>query len=190
MNPLSEKSPASHTESGYVWNRVTEVANVLTQEVTRVWAAGLGTADAGVEGTYDRIISMFISTNCPPEDDGHLARVMRAYHLSKARTPNELPDWLFSARERGLGQGRFEATSHNNSQERSSVAQQTEQERRKRADIHHSDLNIINGTRTKNMNRLPENMRPVVAQGKLSGTERLKQMRNLRQNGSAPSNRF
>lgn len=26
---------------------------------------------------------------------------MRAYHLSKARTPSELPDWLFSDRERG-----------------------------------------------------------------------------------------
>lgn len=28
---------------------------------------------------------------------------MRAYHLTKARTPSELPDWLFSERERGQG---------------------------------------------------------------------------------------
>ena len=36
------------------------------------------------------------------EDDHHLLKVMRAYHLNKARTREELPDWLFDEKERGL----------------------------------------------------------------------------------------
>jgi len=72
------------TTNGYVWTRVAEVANVLTQEVSKVWAAGLGSGD-------------------DEEGESHLLEVMRAYHLAKARTPSELPEWLFSERERGQG---------------------------------------------------------------------------------------
>ncbi|PPR06646.1 hypothetical protein CVT26_001188 [Gymnopilus dilepis] len=70
------------TTNGYVWTRVAEVANALSQEVSRVWAAGLGSGD-------------------DEEGESHLFEVMRAYHLAKARTPSELPEWLFSERERG-----------------------------------------------------------------------------------------
>ena len=35
------------------------------------------------------------------EDDSHLLKVMRAYHLNKAQTRDELPDWLFDEKERG-----------------------------------------------------------------------------------------
>jgi len=35
-----------------------------------------------------------------PGHGSHLVRVMKAYHLAKARHPSDLPDWLFDERER------------------------------------------------------------------------------------------
>ncbi|KAF9564681.1 hypothetical protein CPC08DRAFT_815883 [Agrocybe pediades] len=152
-------SSNENTDAGYVWNRVTEVANVLTQEVTRVWAAGLGGADADYE-----------------EDDSHLTRVMRAYHLSKARTPNELPDWLFSERERGLGQARFDSHSHNNGRQMS-TSQQAQQKPRNRPGM---DNNIGTGAFAENKYTLSIGTTRVAA----SGTDRLKQLRSLRKDTS------
>jgi len=142
-------STFAESEYGYVWNRVTAVASVLTQEVSRVWTTGLGTGD-------DDFV----------EDDAHLNRVMRAYHLSKARIPQELPDWLFNERERG--QGRFDL--HNNGYSTTTAAEDRQR-------------SIGADATTKHL----EN-RSMTGQAKLSGTERLKQMRSVRQNG--PSGRF
>lgn len=46
------------------------------------------------------------------EEESHLLRVMRNYHLSKARTPSDLPDWLFSAKERGQPGGSLRSEVH------------------------------------------------------------------------------
>jgi len=61
---------------------------------------------------------------------------MRAYHLSKARTLSELPDWLFSDRERGqLGLVRSNPPN-DGSQAGSTDAQQAQ--RRNRPENHSS----------------------------------------------------
>ncbi|KAH7916047.1 hypothetical protein BJ138DRAFT_1097451 [Hygrophoropsis aurantiaca] len=36
----------------------------------------------------------------PPGHDSRLTRAMKAYHLTKARHPTDLPEWLFDERER------------------------------------------------------------------------------------------
>lgn len=52
---------------------------------------------------------------------------MRAYHLSKARTPSELPDWLFSDKERGqVGLLRFDPPNDGSQAARTYPAQRRE----------------------------------------------------------------
>ncbi|KAF9532941.1 hypothetical protein CPB83DRAFT_846634 [Crepidotus variabilis] len=76
-------------DTTYYWNRATEAASALSQGVSSAWSTGVASQ---LESDH-------------PEDDSHLLKVMRAYHLSKARTPSELPDWLFDERERGTKAG-------------------------------------------------------------------------------------
>ncbi|KAI0316678.1 hypothetical protein OF83DRAFT_1172651 [Amylostereum chailletii] len=73
------------TGAGYsLWGRITEAASSLTVSVGQAWAYNVA-ADTG-EVT-------------PPGEDSHLTRVMKAYHLEKARSPADLPSWLFSTDE-------------------------------------------------------------------------------------------
>lgn len=37
----------------------------------------------------------------PPGSESRLTRAMKAYHIEKARYPGDLPEWLFTERERG-----------------------------------------------------------------------------------------
>ncbi|KAF8201417.1 hypothetical protein BJ912DRAFT_945316 [Pholiota molesta] len=83
----NERSPNDVKDAvGFNWDKVTEVAAIFTQEMNKVWATGLHPLVAG---------------DVAADDESELTRVMRAYHLSKARNPSELPNWLFSERERG-----------------------------------------------------------------------------------------
>lgn len=74
-----------NVDTGHVWSRVTEAANVITG-VGKVLASGLASYSGGDE----------------EEPDNHLTNVLRAYHLAKAASPSDLPDWLFTERERRL----------------------------------------------------------------------------------------
>lgn len=68
-----------------IWNRVAAAASVLTVNVNKAW--------------YSRILASDDEETAPGRDS-HLIRVMKAYHLAKARHPSDLPDWLFDERER------------------------------------------------------------------------------------------
>ncbi|KAG2157062.1 hypothetical protein DEU56DRAFT_874688 [Suillus clintonianus] len=68
-----------------VWNRVAAAASVLTVNVNKAWYSRIGTSEG---------------EETAPGRDSHLIRVMKAYHLAKARHPSDLPDWLFDERER------------------------------------------------------------------------------------------
>lgn len=68
-----------------IWNRVAAAASVLTVNVNKAW--------------YSRIV-VSDEEETAPGRDSHLIRVMKAYHLAKARHPSDLPDWLFDERER------------------------------------------------------------------------------------------
>ncbi|KAG1890954.1 hypothetical protein F4604DRAFT_1949293 [Suillus subluteus] len=68
-----------------IWNRVAAAASVLTVNVNKAW--------------YSRIVASDEEETAPGRDS-HLIRVMKAYHLAKARHPSDLPDWLFDERER------------------------------------------------------------------------------------------
>lgn len=68
-----------------IWNRVAATASVLTINVNKTW--------------YSRIVTSDEEETAPGRDS-HLIRVMKAYHLAKARHPSDLPDWLFDERER------------------------------------------------------------------------------------------
>lgn len=93
-----------NVDTGHVWSRVTEAANVITG-VGKVLASGLASYSGGdEEGPH------LLSTSIVPnihllilvEPDNHLTNVLRAYHLAKAASPSDLPDWLFTERERRL----------------------------------------------------------------------------------------
>lgn len=38
----------------------------------------------------------------PPGEESRLTRAIKAYHIEKAQQPSDLPEWLFSERERGV----------------------------------------------------------------------------------------
>ncbi|KAG2050737.1 hypothetical protein BDR06DRAFT_634115 [Suillus hirtellus] len=67
-----------------IWNRVAAAASVLTVNVNKAWYSRIGASEE----------------ETAPGRDSHLIRVMKAYHLAKARHPSDLPDWLFDERER------------------------------------------------------------------------------------------
>lgn len=68
-----------------IWNRVAAAASVLTVNVNKAWYSRIGASE---------------EEETAPGRDSHLIRVMKAYHLAKARHPSDLPDWLFDERER------------------------------------------------------------------------------------------
>lgn len=85
-----------------LWNRVAAAASVLTVNVNKAWYSRIGASDE--EGGCTSIITFhflkFSITETAPGRDSHLIRVMKTYHLAKARHPSDLPDWLFDERER------------------------------------------------------------------------------------------
>ncbi|KAG2750084.1 hypothetical protein P692DRAFT_20847750 [Suillus brevipes Sb2] len=68
-----------------IWNRVAAAASVLTVHVNKAWYSRIGASE---------------EEETAPGRDSHLIRVMKTYHLAKARHPSDLPDWLFDERER------------------------------------------------------------------------------------------
>ncbi|GLB34992.1 hypothetical protein LshimejAT787_0205570 [Lyophyllum shimeji] len=81
-----DKESSETGGDGYaIWSRVATMASTLTVSVSKAWAANL-TTSAGEE--------------TPPGQESRLTRVMKAYHLEKARDPSDLPPWLFDERER------------------------------------------------------------------------------------------
>ncbi|KAG2150625.1 uncharacterized protein EDB93DRAFT_325841 [Suillus bovinus] len=94
----------STLENGHnIWNRVAAAASVLTVNVNKAWYSRIGASDE--EGGGTSIITFpclpkFSIVETAPGRDSHLTRVMKVYHLAKARHPSDLPDWLFDERER------------------------------------------------------------------------------------------
>ena len=62
----------------------------------------------------------------PPGQESRLTRAMKAYHLQKARHASDLPDWLFSERERGLRGREIAAQNVTERQEEYSTAVEEE----------------------------------------------------------------
>jgi len=166
----NESAFASYTDTGLVWTRVTEAASALTQEVSKVWATGISLAPLG---------------NGEDEDtqggESHLTKVMRAYHLSKARTPAELPEWLFSERERGLKGTLRPDPPSNRSQGVPSLAQPAE--RRNRRDAYHPELPPASERSSQKPPHVSNFTAPVQPRA-VGGTDRLKMMREHKRNAN------
>jgi len=83
-SPLSEMDPS--TQNGSVlWSRITTAAASIAANVNHAWASNVGT-DTGEHPA--------------PGRDSHLTKVIKAYHISKASSVADLPEWLFSDGER------------------------------------------------------------------------------------------
>lgn len=79
-------SDSTGTGDGYtIWSRVAAAAGNLTVNVSKAWAANIAT---------------FTGEETPPGEESRLTRAMKAYHVSKARYPSDLPAWLFDESER------------------------------------------------------------------------------------------
>lgn len=82
-----EESTPKQEGHGYdLWGRVTAVAGNLTVNVSKAWEKGIHMADG---------------EETPPGHDSRLTKAMKAYHLDRARSPADLPAWLFDEHERG-----------------------------------------------------------------------------------------
>ncbi|PPQ78074.1 hypothetical protein CVT25_015608 [Psilocybe cyanescens] len=156
----------SYYDGGFTWSRVTEAATMITQEVSKAWAAGLT-----LQGNEDN----------DEAGESHLTRVMRAYHLSKARTPSELPAWLFSEKERG--QGSLLRFDRLDSHDDDSQVREPAQRRNQPAYGNSTTPLVMQSQRNKNI----QNTKPfsLNAPAKVSGSDRLKQMRELRRNAAS-----
>ncbi|OAX44610.1 hypothetical protein K503DRAFT_678223, partial [Rhizopogon vinicolor AM-OR11-026] len=75
-----------------VWDRVAAAASTLKVNVNKAWTSTIDTSEEG-------------DVETSPGGDSHLVRVMKAYHLAKARHPSDLPDWLFDERQRKSSTG-------------------------------------------------------------------------------------
>jgi len=83
-------APASSTVTGFgasIWTRVADAASSLTVSVS--------------QALTDRFPAS-VGEVTPPGEESTLSRVLKAYHLDKADEPSDLPDWLFTAKERGM----------------------------------------------------------------------------------------
>lgn len=75
-------------QSGYglsLWSRVATAASTLTINVSKAWTSR-------ISGHPDE--------RTPPGEESRLTRALKAYHIDKARDPNDLPEWLFDEHER------------------------------------------------------------------------------------------
>jgi len=71
---------------GYsLWNAVSSAASNLTINVSKAWETNIAT---------------HMGEETPPGQESRLLRAMKAYHLDKARSPSDLPPWLFDESER------------------------------------------------------------------------------------------
>ncbi|KAF8507243.1 hypothetical protein JB92DRAFT_718285 [Gautieria morchelliformis] len=94
----SRRKPAVQTEDGDseglptegygddLWSRVTTVAGTLSVNVSQAWKKSV-LADG---------------EETPPGEESRLTKAMKAYHLDRARSPADLPSWLFDEQERGV----------------------------------------------------------------------------------------
>lgn len=85
----AEDPPAGYGSS--IWGRVTAAAGALTINVSKAWETGS--------------ISALDGEATPPGQESRLTRAMKAYHLQRARSPSDLPDWLFDESERRIKTG-------------------------------------------------------------------------------------
>jgi len=87
--PTSPEEPSSAFDKtgdgSKIWSRVASAASGLTVSVSKAWAANIVT---------------YAGEETPPGKESRLTRAMKAYHLDKARSPSDLPPWLFTAEER------------------------------------------------------------------------------------------
>jgi len=85
----SSQGPTDSTFGhGYdLWGRVTAVASNLTVNVSQAWQKSIHLADG---------------EETPPGQESRLTKAMKAYHLDRARSPADLPAWLFDEHERGV----------------------------------------------------------------------------------------
>lgn len=84
----TEETSPEPVEPGHgtsLWERVTDAGNVLTVNVSK---ALYGVTDGGQE--------------TPVGQESRLTQAMKTYHINKARTPSDLPEWLFDERDRGV----------------------------------------------------------------------------------------
>ncbi|KZV72893.1 hypothetical protein PENSPDRAFT_750542 [Peniophora sp. CONT] len=85
----SNEQQQQSTQTGLgtsLWARVSEAAGTLTVTVSQAWAGNVQT---------------YSGERTPPGQESSLSRALKAYHMDKARAPEDLPEWLFSAQERG-----------------------------------------------------------------------------------------
>ncbi|KAI0030749.1 hypothetical protein K488DRAFT_87479 [Vararia minispora EC-137] len=90
LSPSAEEQQSTNTAADFgarLWSRVTEAAGALSISVGQAWTSNVTTYSGEVT---------------PPGGESHLTRAMKAYHLSKAKSQAELPDWLFTEQERGI----------------------------------------------------------------------------------------
>ncbi|KAF8520229.1 hypothetical protein BU17DRAFT_6028, partial [Hysterangium stoloniferum] len=89
LEPTDQVAVGSISGHGYdLWGRVTSVASKLTVNVNQAWQKSVRLADG---------------EETPPGGESRLTKAMKSYHLERARSPADLPAWLFEDHERGVG---------------------------------------------------------------------------------------
>lgn len=121
------------------------------------------------------------------EDDSHLLKVMRAYHLSKVKNPSDLPDWLFSARERG-GKGSFAQTERSEEPvEQPMTSDRTQKQRRRQGQVSQPVPPVPLGSfSTDNGTTFSKGPSEAMTRRRPDGIERLKTLREQRRGQDIP----
>ncbi|KAJ3573967.1 hypothetical protein NP233_g2095 [Leucocoprinus birnbaumii] len=136
---------------GYaIWNAVSNVASALTISVSKAWSANVAT---------------FPGEETPPGQESRLTRAMKAYHIAQARSPADLPDWLFDERERRMANVSPEPDDAQHDEARLSAVKNSIRQNR---------------TGDERLSSASQSSESTSAQSQLRGTDRLKAMREAR----------
>jgi len=144
---------------------VSSVASVLTVSVSKAWSTNISALSG--EGRLNHSVekrrhSWSWITETPPGQESRLTRAMKAYHITQAQSPSDLPDWLFDERERRVANRPSDSDD-------SLVRSQLLQNNRKRT------------VSSKQLTSALVSTEPVPTQSQLRGTDRLKAMRETKQ---------
>lgn len=90
------------------------MAGNLTVNVSKAWQTSIHLADG--EGQSAGLVrrrarSQHRAPETPPGQESRLTKAMKAYHLDRARSPADLPAWLFDEHERGVAARPWSARS-------------------------------------------------------------------------------
>jgi len=134
-------------------------------------------------------MSSYIRAVTPIGEESRLTKAMKAYHLAKARSPSDLPAWLFEEHERGVSSRSWARSSADDYEDRFRPDREQEREREREPPPRRGGLRDIYDSAAAS-SRPAARTAPVSEGSGSRATDRLRQIREAKRSAvqtSTPS---